>query len=329
MKTTIKNKTFGIMGTVGTMLMLGAVGTRAQEKAQEKTADAPATTAEAPPKPASPYELLVTAFDAGIDGWVAFGDGSKVSSTHEASKIKFGKGSLAFEYALEKGKIGGMILPVEGGKLAKMKSLRFWVRADHTLPLVVALQEKDGGRYTVTFTAPADQWQQVELAPEDFALASDKTDPKDPDGKLDLDKVENIGIMDMGVMFAQSDDATVAKLFNAPKGVHTLLLNEFVARSDAAPTTAAADKKTAAMDGLSHPQLGWFGLGGAEIRSATGKPLDGKSLKATYHQGGGANRRDAAQLLRRRACGQNASGIFRRVGEGDQTADPTGRKRRR
>lgn len=260
----MKASSFGIFGIFGVMFALTANIGRAQDAAP----------------------LIKTAFETETGGWAAFGDGAKVSVTQEKGKTKDGKGSLLLDYALEKNKPNSLYLPIEGGKLAKMKSLRFWVRADHTAPLVVTLQEKDGGRYNAIFTAPGGQWQQVELNTNDFTLATDANDPKDPDGKLDTDKVETISVADLGTYFLQSDDVNLTKLFPSPTGAHTLLLSDFAVRSDAAGLVAV-NGKTLALDGLNRPQLGWLGLGGITLAAATEKPLDGKSLKATYHESAG------------------------------------------
>ena len=269
---TMKTTQFGM---VGVLLALCASAVIAQEIAP------PSKTASQEAAP-----LLKTAFDAETGGWIASGDGAKTSVTQDKTKVKEGKGSLLFDYTLEKGKTHTLMLMVEQGKLEKMKSLRFWVRADHTAPLAVTMQEKDGGRYNAVFTAPNQQWQEVELAPSDFTPGTEAHDPKDPNGKLDMDKVVSIGIIDLGTFFIQSDDANLQKMFATPKGFHTLLLNDFAVRSDA-PSAASTDKKSIALDGIARPQIGWIGLGAVTISAATGKPLDGKSLKAAYHQSAG------------------------------------------
>ncbi|WP_410969811.1 hypothetical protein, partial [Salmonella sp. SAL4450] len=75
-------------------------------------------------------------------------------------------------------------------------------------------------RYVAMFTLPAGKWQQVELAPADFVLSEDGNDPPDPDNKLDLERVEAFGIVDVGQMLAQADNPEIEKLLNIKRGPH-------------------------------------------------------------------------------------------------------------
>ena len=229
--------------------------------------------------------LLQATFEENADGWIASGEGGKIAVTHDAGKFKTGKGALQFDYKVEKDKLGTVSLLTPDGKLAKMKSLRFWVKADHTTPLIVSLHEKDGGNYRAIFTVPNAQWQQIELTPDDFILAADKTDPKDPDGKLDLDKVDNVNIADLDVMLVQIADEGLNTVLHVEKGAHTLLLDDFTVRSEPLESAApVATKKLLPLDGLWHPQMAWVRLGEVEVGTSSGKPLNTVSLKATYHQ---------------------------------------------
>lgn len=244
---------------------------------------------------APPTPLIRHTFEEGMGGWAAMGGKAKVSLTHEAAHVKEGQSALQFDYSLGKGEFDLLVLPTPNGILAKAKSLRFWVRTDHVAPLGVTLREHEGGNYVALFTVPKDTWQQVELAPSDFVLGEEKDDPKDPDGKLDLDTVESIGIVDIGTFFAQIEDTNFAKLFDVPLGAHTLYLDDFAVSETAAPGAVSTTSGEVTLDTFVHPQSMWLEVGGMKLSRATGKPLEGSGLQASYHQSPGT----IAGLIRR------------------------------
>lgn len=231
-----------------------------------------------------PAPLLHHTFEADPAEWTAFGATAKVSVTHDAAHVKEGKGALQFDYAANKGEMNVLILPTPDG-VPRMKSLRFWVRAEYPTVLAAALQEKEGGRYTAVFSVTGDGWQEVQLAAEDFILAVDEHDPKDPNGKLDLDKVENIGIADYGQVFVQSDDANLQTLLHAQKGAHTLYLDDFTVSAEPLAPTKAAEDKERSLDTPTRPQLSWIRIGEIKAAPTAAKPLSGPGLRADYHQG--------------------------------------------
>src|SRR5258708_31614333 len=175
--------------------------------------------------------LPKTTFEENEGGWIVFGQDAKVSVTHDAANVKEGKGALQYNYNIAKGIMGALALPTPSGALTKMKSMKFWIKTDHTTPVAVFMQEKDGGRYTSGFTAEQDKWQRVELSASDFHLSQGPMDPKDPNDKLDLDKVENIGIGDFGQFLIQADP-NLAGLFNIKPGPHTLYVDDFQVTED-------------------------------------------------------------------------------------------------
>ncbi len=235
--------------------------------------------------PAAP--ILQQTFEDEAGGWVGMGTTAKVTLTTEAANVKAGKSALKFDYGIKKGETNLLILPIADSKLSKMQSLSFWVKANHSAPLVIALGEKDGGRYCAAFTVPKDKWQRVELTPADFILNVGKDDPKDPDGKLDLDKVENVGIVDFGQIFVQSDDANFLKLFHVQTGDQTLYVDDFTVSETKLSEPAATSKDDYRFDTFARPQVSWLGVGEAQISRVTGKPLEGAGLQTTYHQAPG------------------------------------------
>ena len=243
------------------------------------------TLAQPPPPALTP--LIHHTFETDPAEWVGLGATAKVSLTHDAAHVKEGKGALQFDYAANKGEINVLILPTPNGVLTKMKSLHFWIRPDYATVLAVSLQEKEGGRYTAIFSTAGSGWQEVQLDPGDFVLGEEKDDPKDSDGKLDLDKVDSIGIADYGQIFAQTDDVNLQALFHIQKGPHTLHLDDFTVGAAPILPAAPTDGKERMLDTPARPQVAWLGIGEVKATSATGKPLLGPSLRADYHQGPG------------------------------------------
>ena len=169
---------------------------------------------------AQPEALLRQTFDSDTSGWMAMGKGGSVRAS---------EGTLAFTYELKARQAAVAVLPAPA-VLRRMQRLRFRVKADRDAPMAVLLSEKKpgGGNYTAQFWAPANVWQQVELSAADFAAADGATDPVDLDGKLDLDAVEGIGILDLGAFFlAQAENASFPVAVDAAGGTHTVWIDDF------------------------------------------------------------------------------------------------------
>ncbi|MBI3721454.1 MAG: hypothetical protein HY248_02785, partial [Fimbriimonas ginsengisoli] len=221
-------------------------------------------------------------FEENQGGWQVLGAGGKVSRTQESADVKEGQSALAFEYKVEKGSMAALVVPFQPGDLAKARAFRFWVKADYAAPLAVALQEKEGGRYLAMFTAPAGKWQQVELSSADFYLSDDGSDPKDPNNKLDLNEVENAGIVDVAQMFAQADPA-FGELLGIKLGAHRLLLDDFSVSAEPLTAAVTTSDKEIGIESMVRPQISWFGVGRLTLSQAAKEPLAGKSLQVDYH----------------------------------------------
>jgi hypothetical protein len=230
--------------------------------------------------------LLKSTFEENEGGWITFGGNSKISISHDADNIKEGKGALQYSYNIAKGEMGALALPTSVGDLTKMKSLKFWLKTDHTTPIVVFLQEKDGGRYSAAFTVEQNKWQRVELAASDFNLNTGPGDPKDPNDKLDVDKIESMGLGDFAQFFIQGD-ANVTALLNIKSGPHILYLDEVLVTDEALPSYSSTLNGELRLDNMSRPQISWIGIGQVKLSQTLGKPLDGKSLQADYHMSQG------------------------------------------
>lgn len=242
-----------------------------------------AATIAQTPAPSAP--LLRETFDETDQGWTGMGPSAKISVTHDAANVKSGGGTLKFDYQVAKGELNAALKMVTEPISAKAKTARFWVKSDYNASLVLMVQEREpGGRYAAAFFAPAGKWQQVEIAFSDMVLSDGKDDPKDPDGKLDVDQIAAYGIVDMSQVFAQGDNPDLQKLLNIKSVAHTLYVDDFVISADA-QAAVAANPGTVVVDTYAGPQLSWTVAGQASASIATGKPLEGKSLQATYQVG--------------------------------------------
>ncbi|HZO91009.1 MAG TPA: hypothetical protein VFB38_21975 [Chthonomonadaceae bacterium] len=254
--------------------------------------------AQSPEKEGETQSLFRDTFDSETGGWMALGPSGKASVTTDAAHVKEGKGALEFTYTVGKAgeaNAGGppvdiLLRPTPDGALAKMRSLRFWARADADTPLVVTLSEKEGGHYNTIVWLPKDTWQQVLLSPEDFWLGDGKDDPKDPDGKLDLDKVENVGLVNVWAFLAlgASDNPQIAPIFAPHLGAHSLWLDDFTASPTPRPEEAApaGDKEGVRIDDLGRtPLLGWLPIGEIQMKlDKSDTPIKGTALRLEYPQ---------------------------------------------
>ena len=226
--------------------------------------------------------LIYNTFEDNDGTWLAMGPDAAVSRTHDDANVKEGHGALRFDYSVEQGSFGALVLATEAIDLSDLKSIKFWIKSDHAAPFGFVFQEKQEGRYIATFWVPKDKWQEVQLSPGDSILSDLANGPKDPDGKLDLEKIQGVGIVDLSQAFAQSDNAQLRKLFNVSPGPHTLYLDEFSADTDALPKGEALSEGQVAIDPFVHPQAGWMAVGESQISM---DPFEAKlALCAEYHR---------------------------------------------
>jgi len=226
--------------------------------------------------------LVKQDFKDGQGGWMTFGAAATIAVTHDAPVVSPGAGALKFGYTVKKGDMSGLVFPVTVGTLTRAKSLKFRVHADADTVVAVMLQKDGGARYIALCNAPKNSWQPIELSTDDFWLSDGPNDPKDPDGKLEMDKVSGIVVTDLAQMFAQSDDENIKGLLGIQSGSHSLFLDAFSVSPDPAPTEVKINGSDIALETFAHPQLSWFGLGGGEL-AAKG----GSAILYSYHQSPG------------------------------------------
>lgn len=226
--------------------------------------------------------VLQQTFQDSDGGWTTFGAHGNVSVVRDAGVVRASQPALKYEYFVAKGELNGAVLPVQPPLLAKAQMFDFWVKSPTGAPLALMLPEHEGGRYVATFTAPRDVWQEVKLSPADFALSENASDPKDPDGKLDLDQVEGVSLVDLTQIFAQIDDAKFSALLGIVTGQRDLYVSSFTVSQESVDAGDAA-----ALDRPTRPQSSWIGIGsGASIRPAAA-PFGGPSSQLSYRQAAG------------------------------------------
>ncbi len=235
--------------------------------------------------------LSAIAQQASTGGWTALGPGAALRATSEG---------IAITYELRPKQISAAFQPASSS-LARMQRMRFRVRTDYGTALAVALNEKmpGGGRYLAWFWSPANTWQSVELTPADFAAADGPQDPVDADGRLDLDAVESIAILDLAQFFgAAPENPDFPVVINRASGTHTFVLDDFQLLASAGPRAGAGR-----IDAFDRGFLQWVTLGGMDLKlSAQDNPLGMPALEATYQQTEGQ-----FQLLMRRLANLDLS----------------------
>lgn len=207
-------------------------------------------------------QVKIDDFETDPTGWMALklepatgGGGedadSKIAVAREAAAVKSGKGSLSYTYEIAAGTVRLLALqrPVD---LTGMKSLRLWVKTSHATGVVIGLAENGSATYQAAVTCAAGQWQEVVVNLDEF-VPDEPT--KDPNGKLDLDQVGSIQVMDIG--------AFLVNFLGDLKGTRTLWLDDIAFSSQAVSLTTGATKVTRVVpaflvDSFESPVIRWI-----------------------------------------------------------------------
>lgn len=190
-----------------------------------------------------------TAFKADESGFAEDAD-AKIAVTREAGKVKAGKGSLAYTYEVTPGKMRVLGHPT-APDLTGMKSLRAWVKSSHATAVVFNLTENGGASYQASLLCAAGAWQEVAVNLDEFTL----DDPsKDTNGKLDLDQVGSIQVLDIGCF--------LVSFLPDLKGSRTIWLDDFAFSSQPAALTTGLTQATKVVpvflvDNFETPVIRW------------------------------------------------------------------------
>ena len=208
----------------------------------------------------------------GADTWVVMGGSGSIKPSAES---KTSAGALKFSYQFGK-EFSTAILPMGAGRLAQMRGVRFWLKADHETAIGVVLAEKKpgGGDYMASVWAPKDTWQLVDLTLADFVPTDGPTDPVDANGRLDPDQVEAVGLLDFTGFFNQAGSETPI-LVTPRSGAHAVLIDGF----EVLETGKVA--KPLVIDTFDRGFSQWFTMGGMKLSLApAGNPLGAPALEA-------------------------------------------------
>jgi len=125
------------------------------------------------------------------------------------------------------------------------------------------------------------------LSVSDFCLMEDAGDPKDPDGKLDLDQVEGVGIIDVGVMFAQLGNEQIVDMVGIKMGARKFFIDDFEASETPLPGGDSDVSTVKRLDTFNRPQPNWIRIGDIKVTVQTDPLIQGKGMKAEYKQNPG------------------------------------------
>ncbi|MGI8992300.1 MAG: hypothetical protein ACR2I2_22315 [Bryobacteraceae bacterium] len=235
--------------------------------------------------------ILHQDFEIDESGWVTMGGVATLRVTRDPVNVKTGKFALEFEYTAEPRDFSVALLPLTDVSFAGVKTIRFWLKTDSPTAIAVILSEKEpgGGRYSAIVWSPKQQWRQIELTPADFSLGEEPNDPEDSNGRLDLDRLQAVAIVDVSQIFsAVKPNPDLAIAIDPHIGKHTLFIDDFDVL-DTAPASNALNKSDGVLiDNFPHQYVDWLTLGGADLSlDISGKPLAEHAMKAVYQQAEG------------------------------------------
>lgn len=162
----------------------------------------------------------VVDFENPDHGWLVLpGFDGKVELTSNPIDVKEGKQAIQYTYVALPGKLNG-IVRMEPEDWAQ--AFRFWVKTDRPTLLAMIIQEESGERWNAPFWVNGNRWQKVTLSLADFTLAEDV---KPDNNRLDMDKAQAIGLLDVGALFFIAPEAKI--LFGDYTGTRVFWVDQF------------------------------------------------------------------------------------------------------
>jgi len=213
--------------------------------------------------------------------WTLLGANASVSVSREAGWSRAGRRALDYRYEVGMGQLSLLVLPLRGAQLAGAGTVSFAAKASHMSNLVLALEEQGGGRWSLPVTLNAGVWQEVRIALDDLVLAVGGDAPPDANGRLDLDRVQRLSIVDAGAMLA-SKSADVMRLFGIPAGPRRIVIDEL--RFSAPARDGTADS----LDGLARQTPPWSIFGATRAELSREAPLREPGWVVDYRKQSGA-----------------------------------------
>ena len=205
--------------------------------------------------------------------------------------------ALEYRYRVGKGLVSLLVLPLPKGRLEGTGSMRFSAKTAHLTSLTLALEEQGGGRWTAAVTLRPDRWQDIQVPYKDLMLAVGGDAPADRNGRLDLDRVQRIAIIDTGAMLSASSPKMM-QLFDIEAGDRRLVIANF--GIEPAPVPSPGER----LDGLDRSYLPWSVFGATDAQVAADAPLREPGLVVDYRKATGK----VMSAIRQLAAGSVADG---------------------
>lgn len=215
-------------------------------------------------------------FDPDPASWTVLGADAQVTPTRDAG----GRPAIEYRYRVGQGLLSLLVLPLSSDALVDTSGLSFSARADHLTSLTLSLEEQGGGRWTAAVTLSANRWQEVRLPFKDLVLAAGGDAPADANGRLDLDRVQRIAIVDTGAMLA-SGSSKMMQLFGMDTGERRLLIAAFGIAASGMPAPGSR------LDGFDRANAPWSVFGATDARLAAEPPLRLNGLVIDYRKARG------------------------------------------
>lgn len=231
------------------------------------------TWAQPPPPPPPDFApLQYYDFEQDTAPWVSMNPQAIVGLTAAQDDVLEGTSSLEVKYLFGATKTGmeGMlsgsaILPLAGG-IPGMASMTLGFKSSEAITAVVGVRERGGGAYMAPFFSPGKVWQRVVLGLDDFYPVDDMVDP---DGILEPEQLEGLGILDASSFLA----TMVAKLPVAgfEPGARQMYLDEVkLLQVKWDPEVAPRPEGTprgVVIDMCDRPGIRWIVLGGQDWKA--------------------------------------------------------------
>ena len=211
-------------------------------------------------------------FEDGAQGFnaVMFKDGqfgadpaATVSSSKDLAKI--GQGALAYGFKVEPGAMHALSVDAKAPQGSQAVSL--WARSANRTALTMVVREADGSSYELPFYVPAQEWVQVSSNLSDFRPSGDSTDEN---GKLDVDQIVNLTVIDMANLLASAP----APLGNGFSGARQLWLDDLQFSKERVITTAGpvtvGTQKAVVMSNFETGVIDWMAV---RVNVANGAPM--------------------------------------------------------
>lgn len=232
--------------------------------------------------------LPLSDFESTLDGWVVLGQPGSVTRVSGKGQARRGQGALAYRYEVREGAVQVLMSPLQGASLVGAQSLTLSVKVSELTTVLLSLEEQGGGRWTVPAVIVPGAWNDLKIPLSALVLARGADDPVDPNGRLDLERVRQISVLDAAAMLVARSER-MARMFSVPLGERQMLLDDIGFSKEAAGAATqpgAGDASSVRrIDHLAQAGFGGMALGINDLRRASTSGAD--QVVMTYPKGPG------------------------------------------